>query len=197
MITKHSNSQDQLNFLKTCTVFKICWKHAHILRCPRIAVASTASRVWRWATCHFWSRQFYWGNFEVTGFKRLDTKGLPFLDDWMTDFTRQKPGEPSTFLTFQRSSILGPHRTKCLQQDVGKMVLRCTSAITIIEHQPANYKLCFLSEKKLFSLIVDLNKTILAAFITCFARQPEKTKPNGETAMHCSPIIANCLRHRV
>ena len=25
------------------------------------------------------------------------------------------------------------------------------------EHQPANFKLCFLSEEELFSLIVDLN----------------------------------------
>ena len=41
-------------------------------------------------------------------------------------------------------------------------------------YQPANYKLCFLSEEKLFSLIVDLNKTILAAFITRLVRHPEK-----------------------
>ena len=31
----------------------------------------------------------------------------------------------------------------------------------LIEHQPANYKLCFLSEENLFSLIVDLNKGLV------------------------------------
>ena len=36
--------------------------------------------------------------------------------------------------------------------------------ILITEHRPANYNLSFLSEEKLFSLVVDLNKTILAAF---------------------------------
>ena len=42
----------------------------------------------------------------------------------------------------------------------------------ITEHQPD--KLCFLSEENMFSLIVDLNKTILAAFITRLVRHPEK-----------------------
>ena len=32
--------------------------------------------------------------------------------------------------------------------------------LLIIENQPANYKLCFLSEERVFSLIVDLNKTL-------------------------------------
>ena len=44
--------------------------------------------------------------------------------------------------------------------------------LIIIKHQPANYKLCFLSEEKLFSLIVDLIKTILAAFISSLVRHP-------------------------
>ena len=50
---------------------------------------------------------------------------------------------------------------------------RSTSLLTT-EHQPANYMLCFLSEAKLFSLIVDLNKNILAAFITRLVRHPGK-----------------------
>ena len=45
---------------------------------------------------------------------------------------------------------------------------------------------CFLSEERLFSLIVDLNKTILAAFIMRLVRHPEKPNLNGETAMYCS-----------
>ena len=55
-----------------------------------------------------------------------------------------------------------------------------------IEHQPANYKLCFLSDEKLFRLIIDLIKTILAAFIGCLVRHPGKTKLNGEPTMYCS-----------
>ena len=43
----------------------------------------------------------------------------------------------------------------------------------MIEHQTANYKLCFLSEERLFSLIVDLNKNILVEFIT---HRENKTK---------------------
>ena len=39
---------------------------------------------------------------------------------------------------------------------------------------PANYKLCFLSEEKLFSFIVDLNKTIPAAFILRLVNHLEK-----------------------
>ena len=46
----------------------------------------------------------------------------------------------------------------------------------IIEHQLHNYNLCFLSEERLFSLIIDLNKTILAAFITRLVRHPEKNE---------------------
>ena len=37
------------------------------------------------------------------------------------------------------------------------------------------------------SLIVDVNKNILAAFISGLARHPEKTKLNGEPTMYCSP----------
>ena len=47
------------------------------------------------------------------------------------------------------------------------------------EHQPANYMLCLLSEENLFILIVDLNKTILAAFIkyaSCQTPGKNKTK---------------------
>ena len=50
-----------------------------------------------------------------------------------------------------------------------------------IEHQPANYKLCFLSEEKLFRLIVDLIKTILAAFIGRLVRHPGKSKTKRRT----------------
>ena len=60
-----------------------------------------------------------------------------------------------------------------------------------IEHQPVNYKLCFLSEEKLFRLIVDLIKTILAAFISRFVRHPEKTKLNSESTMYSSPDSSN------
>ena len=42
-------------------------------------------------------------------------------------------------------------------------------------------------KKKLLSLIVDLNKTIFAAFITPLVIHSEKTKLNDETAMYCSP----------
>ena len=48
-------------------------------------------------------------------------------------------------------------------------------------------KLCFLSEEKLFSLITDFNKTILAAFITRLARHPEKNKTEQRTVMYCFP----------
>ena len=58
--------------------------------------------------------------------------------------------------------------------------------LLIIEHQPANYKLCFLSEEKLFSLIVNLNKTILAAFITRIVRKNETKLRNN---MYCSPFL--------
>ena len=36
-------------------------------------------------------------------------------------------------------------------------------------------------------LIVDLNKNILAPFITSLVREPGKTKLNGEKTMYCSP----------
>ena len=49
-----------------------------------------------------------------------------------------------------------------------------STLLLIIEHQLANYKLCFLSEETLFSLIVDFNKTILAVFILRLVRYPEK-----------------------
>ena len=48
--------------------------------------------------------------------------------------------------------------------------LRLVDLLNHIEHQLANYKLCFLSEEKLFKLIVDLIKTILAAFISRLVR---------------------------
>ena len=48
-------------------------------------------------------------------------------------------------------------------------------------------KLGFLTKERLFKLIVDLNKTILAAFITRLVIHPEKIKLNRETAMYCSP----------
>ena len=65
--------------------------------------------------------------------------------------------------------------------------------LLIIENQPANYKLCFLPEDRLFSSIVDLNKTIIAAFITRFVRHPDKTKLNNETTMYCSPDYSKCF----
>ena len=50
--------------------------------------------------------------------------------------------------------------------------------LVITEHQPANRKLCLLSEEILSSLIVDFDKTILAAFnISYLVRHPKnKTK---------------------
>ena len=56
--------------------------------------------------------------------------------------------------------------------------------LLIIEHRPANYKLCFLSEEKLFSFIVDLNRTILASFITRIVWKNETKLRNN---MYCSP----------
>ena len=58
--------------------------------------------------------------------------------------------------------------------------------LLITDHQPANYKLCFLFEEKLFGLLVDLNKIILAAFILLLVRHQEKTNLNGEPTKHCS-----------
>ena len=40
----------------------------------------------------------------------------------------------------------------------------------MIENQSVNYKLCFSSEERLFSLIVDLNNTVLVAFVTDLVR---------------------------
>ena len=57
--------------------------------------------------------------------------------------------------------------------------------LLIIENQPANYKVVFLSEERLFSLTGDLKKTIFAAFITRLVRHPEKTKLNSKTAVYC------------
>ena len=51
----------------------------------------------------------------------------------------------------------------------------------ITEHQPANYKLflIFLYEEKLFSLIIDLIKAILAAFIN-IQRWSKSLSPSSE-----------------
>ena len=52
----------------------------------------------------------------------------------------------------------------------------------IIEHHPTKSdKLCFLSEEELFTLIVHVNKTIVAAFITHLVRHPEKMKTRRRT----------------
>ena len=64
----------------------------------------------------------------------------------------------------------------------------------IVEHHPAKSdKLCFLSEEELFTLIVYVNKTILAAFITHLVRHPEKRKLNSQPMQQCivPRIIAN------
>ena len=71
------------------------------------------------------------------------------------------------------------HYSVCVIYDLSKAG-RSTSLL-IIEHQPANYKLCFLSEEELFSLIVDLNKTILAAFILRLVRHTDKNKIKRRT----------------
>ena len=70
--------------------------------------------------------------------------------------------------------LLISHYSVCIIYDLSRAGRSTLSLIT--EHQPANYKLCLLSEGKLFSLIVDLNKTILAAFILRFVRHPDKNK---------------------
>ena len=69
----------------------------------------------------------------------------------------------------------------------------------IIEHHPTKSdKLCFLYEEELFTLIVHVNKTILAAFITYLVRHPEKRKLNGEPTMYCSSDYSKLfLRHPV
>ena len=64
------------------------------------------------------------------------------------------------------------HYLVCVIYDLSKAGR--STLLLIIEHQLANYKLCFLSEETLFSLIVDFNKTILAAFILRLVRYPEK-----------------------
>ena len=51
--------------------------------------------------------------------------------------------------------------------------------------------MCFLSEERLFSLIGDLNKTILVAFITRLVRHQEKTKLNSEITMYCFSEYSN------
>ena len=63
------------------------------------------------------------------------------------------------------------------------------------ETKQRNYNvLYFLFEERLFSLIVDLNKTVLAAFIMHLVRHPEKTKLNNETTMCCiSYLKKDCL----
>ena len=63
-------------------------------------------------------------------------------------------------------------------------------------------KLCFLFEERFFSLIVDLNETTLAAFITRLVRHLEKTKLNSETSMYCSPEYSKffgtpCISQRI
>ena len=63
----------------------------------------------------------------------------------------------------------------------------------MIEHQPVNYKLSFLSEERMFSLIVDLNKTILAAFITRLVKHPEKQNETAKQQCTVPQIIANFL----
>ena len=68
--------------------------------------------------------------------------------------------------------IITGYYSVCVIYDLSK-ASRSTQLL-IIEHWPANYKLCSLSEERLFSLIVELNKTILAAFITRLVKHPEK-----------------------
>ena len=46
-------------------------------------------------------------------------------------------------------------------------------------------------------LIVDWNKTILAAFITSLVRYPGKTKLNGKATMYCFPEYSKFFRHPV
>ena len=64
------------------------------------------------------------------------------------------------------------HYSVCVSYDLSKAGR--SALLLITENQPANYMLCFLFEEKLFSLIVDLNKTILAAFISRTVRHSKK-----------------------
>ena len=82
------------------------------------------------------------------------------------------------------------HYSVCVIYDLSKAGR--STQLLIIEHQPVNFKLCFLSEEKLFSVIVDLNKTVTAAFTT-----PRKTKLDGETTMYCFPDYSKFLRYPV
>ena len=77
------------------------------------------------------------------------------------------------------------HHSVCVIYDLTKAGR--PTQLLIIEDQAANYKLCFLSEEKLFGFIVDLNKTILAAFIKRLVRHQGKTKLNGETISYYFP----------
>ena len=60
-------------------------------------------------------------------------------------------------------------------------------------------KLCFLSEERFFNLIVDFNKTIPAAFITCFVTHPKKQNYKTTAKLQCAVLrnIANFLGHPV
>ena len=75
---------------------------------------------------------------------------MPFGDEKVTQFS----GFPSTSMSYLKAGR--------------------STQLLITEHQSANYKLCFLSEERLFSSNVELNKTILAAFITRLVRHPGK-----------------------
>ena len=82
------------------------------------------------------------------------------------------------------------------QDNTLTVIYHCSICVIYDLPKAANYKLCFLSEEKLFSLIVDLNRTILATLL-CVLPDTRKTKLDGETTIYSPRIIANFFRHPV
>ena len=59
-----------------------------------------------------------------------------------------------------------------------------TPQLLIIEHQPANYKLCFLSEAKLFGFIVDLkNYPCFIYYASCQTPGKNETKRRNNNVL--------------
>ena len=82
------------------------------------------------------------------------------------------------------------------------LIISCHYSVCVIydlskTDRTANSKLCFLSEEKLHRVIVNLNKTISAAFIMGLARHLEKQNKTAKQQCDVPRNIANFLRHTV